>query len=1134
MTRPPNLFAGWFYIANNPGVANNCLQAWRHYCRCGFKQNLDPHPVFDTQFYREKHLPNQPDVNPLLHYVRRPDQLLQTHPLFDCGFFVDQLSAEQQKSKAEDQTWLECLLANNHEWKVDPSSEFCSHRYLEIYPDIDDLNMSALFHYLAHGRKKGRLAFVPSGAVPTLFDAQYYLRENQDVSAAHLDPWQHYCEFGIHENRNPHPVFHTAFYRDKYLNGDSSVNPLLHYMAHRGAALDTHPLFCGRFYVSQLDSPPAGITPLEHFLQFNRENLASPSPLFCSRRYLEYHSDINNCQANPLYNYLSRGHSAGRKAFLDVKHIGVVQRLSEREMELLSHFPIPNLQLAGALNRICQDKPTLLCVSHAASKTGAPLIIHKIAEQLKAQYDVNIVNILCQGGELVNRFEALGPTVCLHNSVGTLHEFDQELIRFILKTVSPFAMLVNSAESRHLLPELARSGVPIHTLVHENARCFEAGTFAPIAKHSDRVIFPSQSVADAAYETTDFRQRQSVILPQGLLDEKMLEAEIGLNTVDIREQWNIPAAAKLVLGCGTGNGRKGLDLFVSTALSTLNRVPKNSVVFGWLGKLPEYFNAEHAFWALKDVETAGQQENILFFGPVDNVASYFQSSDLFFLPSRMDPFPCVVNEAMASGKPVVLFDQGSGCVDIVKPDGGAVIPYGDVAAASESIAKLCNAPNQRQRMGARNREYVKQHLKFDDYVTHLANGLVESIDPSRHCEGEVAKLFRARVCGFQSDRKRILFTLPAWNVSGVNTFVENLIRELLDRNYDASILFTTRDPDRIEANQMPDVPYRFLASKTLPPDETRRQLTEYIGANAPCVFVPNYDYVASSITDQLPTNVGVMGVLHCDEDEHYLHAYRMGHYWDAMVAVSHTIASKILQLNPVFEDRLTTIPYGVPVPDSRPRQNTYSSAIRIAYCGRFVQEQKRVLDFVQLVQCLHERNLPFQLTLIGDGPDGEQLASQMQPFVDKGLVRLTGRLNPQEVRQELEQHDLFALMSDYEGLPLSLLEAMAVECVPIVTAVESGITEILTDSHNAMISPLRNPSAMADNIAQLQKNPALRMNLGRAAKQALHDNGLSAKGMARQYEAVLERIFTVLNQLESRSKTIPLNCPKVRTLLDAA
>ena len=1134
MTRPPKLFAAWFYIANNPGVANNHLEAWQHYCRCGFKQNLDPHPVFDTQFYREQHLPNQPAVNPLLHYIRQPGQLLPTHPLFDCRFFVDQLSAQQKKSKAEDQTWLECLLANNHEWKVDPSSAFCSHRYLEIYPDVDALNMSALFHFLAHGQKKGRLAFVPSGTVPTLFDAQYYLRENQDVRAANLDPWQHYCEFGIHENRNPHPVFHTAFYRDKYLNGDTTVNPLLHYMTHQGAPLDTHPLFCGKCYVSQLDERPRTVTPLEHFLKHNRQNLASPSPLFSSQRYLEYYADIRRCQANPLVNYLSRGHSNGRKAFMDVGRFHMLTGLNETELDLLSHFPVPNLELINGLKRLDPEKPTLLSVSHTASKTGAPLIIHKIAEQLQAKYDVNILNILCDSGELVGRFEAIGPTVCLQDSADTLHPFDRELIKLLTSQTTPLAILVNSVESRHLLPELAKLGAPIHTLVHENARCFEAGALAPVAKHSDRVIFPSQSVADAAYETTDFRQRQSAILPQGLLNEEMLAAEIGLNTVDIREQWNIPAATKLVLGCGTGNGRKGLDLFVSTALSTLNRVPKNSVVFGWLGKLPEYYNADHGFWALKDVETAGQQENILFFGPVDNVASYFQSSDLFFLPSRMDPFPCVVNEAMASGKPVVLFDQGSGCVDIVKPDGGAVIPYGDVAAASESIAQLCNAPDQMQRMGARNREYVKRHLKFDDYVTRLANGLVESIDPSRHCEVEAAKLFRARVCDFQSDRKRILFTLPAWNVSGVNTFVENLIRELLDRNYDASILFTTRDPDRIEANQMPDVPYRFLASKTLPPDETRRQLNDYICANAPCVFVPNYDYVASSITDRLPANVGVMGVLHCDEDEHYLHAYRMGHYWDAMVAVSHTIASRILKLNPVFEDRLTTIPYGVAVPESRPPQNTYASAIRIAYCGRLVQEQKRVLDFVRLVQCLHERNLPFQLTLIGDGPDGEQLASQMQPFMDQGLVRLTGRLNPREVRQELEQHDLFALMSDYEGLPLSLLEAMAVECVPVVTAVESGITEILTDSHNAMISPLQNPSAMADNIAQLQKNPALRMNLGRAAKQSLHDNGLSAKGMAGQYEAVLERIFTALNQSESRSKTIPLDCPKVRALLDAA
>ena len=1134
MPHPPKLFAAWFYLAQNPGVASNSLQAWRHFCQFGFKQNLNPHPLFDTRFYRARHLSGKPDVNPLLHYIRRPDQCLQTHPLFDCAFFIDQLSTQQRATKLGDQTWLECLLAHNNEWKIAPSTAFCSRRYLELYPDVDELNMPALFHYLAHGRDKGRLCFPAVGAAPKLFDSAYYFREYEDVRIADIDPWQHYCEYGMRENRNPHPAFHTAFYRDKYLNGDDSINPLLHYMAHQGIPLDTHPLFSGKFYLSQLEEKPHEITPLEHFLKHNRENLASPSPLFSSQRYLEYHDDIRRCQANPLVNYLSRGHANGRKAFLDFGRFPVLTAMTSAELDLLSHFPTPNHELARALKDFEADKPTLLCVSHSASKTGAPRIIQKIAEQLQSKYDANIFTILCRGGELLSQFETLGPTVCLQDSARELHPFDRELIKLLTRQAEPLAILVNSAESRHLLPELAKIGAPIHSLVHENARCYDLDAFEAIAKYSDRVIFPSQSVADAASASTDFRQQQTTILPQGLLDETMLEAQGGPNTVDIKKYWNIPPATKLVLGCGTGNGRKGLDLFVATALSTLNRVPKHSVVFGWLGRLPDHFNTEQAFWALKDVETAGRQEEILFFGAVDHVASYFQSADVFFLPSRIDPFPCVVNEAMAASKPVVLFDQGSGCVDMVGSEGGLVVPYGDVAAAADGLAKLCSAPHQRARMGNRNHGYVKQHLKFDDYVVRIADGLVESIDPSRHANPKIAEQFRGRVSNFQSDQKRVLFTLPAWNVSGVNTFVENLIRELRNRDYDASILFTTRDPDRIEVSQMPRVPYRFLAGKTLTPEETRRQLQDYISANAPCVFVPNYDYIASSITRELPTSVGVLGVLHCDEDEHYLHAYRMGHYWDSMVAVSQTVASKILQLNPGFEDRLTTIPYGVPVPESRPPQDTYSSLIRIAYSGRLVQEQKRVFDFIQLVKCLHDRQVPFQLTLIGDGPEEEQLASEMQPFIELGLVRLAGRLNPQEVRDELEQHDVFALMSDYEGLPLSLLEAMAVECVPIVTAVESGITEILTDSHNAMISPLRDPSAMADNIARLQQDPTLRMALGRAAKQTLHQHGLSANRMADRYETLLETLFTKLAQPEAQAKKTPLHCPRIETLLDAA
>ena len=77
-------------------------------------------------------------------------------------------------------------------------------------------------------------------------------------------------------------------------------------------------------------------------------------------------------------------------------------------------------------------------------------------------------------------------------------------------------------------------------------------------------------------------------------------------------------------------------------------------------------------------------------------------------------------------------------------------------------------------------------------------------------------------------------------------------------------------------------------------------------------------------------------------------------------------------------------------------------------------------------------------------------------------------------------------------------------------------------------------SAMAENLIQLQGNPAMRIALGRAAKQTLHDRRLSSSGMADQYQHVLNDIFDSLENPRSRTQDIPLDCPEVRMLLDAA
>ena len=125
------------------------------------------------------------------------------------------------------------------------------------------------------------------------------------------------------------------------------------------------------------------------------------------------------------------------------------------------------------------------------------------------------------------------------------------------------------------------------------------------------------------------------------------------------------------------------------------------------------------------------------------------------------------------------------------------------------------------------------------------------------------------------------------------------------------------------------------------------------------------------------------------------------------------------------------------------------------------------------------------------------------------------------------------LLSDYEGLPLSLLEAMSCECTPVVTEVESGISEILRHEHDALMSPVRNIPAMVQNIIRLYHDRALCRKLGETARKSLFSHKLTASQMADQYSAIFDRIFSEIED-QTSSKKIPLDCPRVGSLLNAA
>ena len=389
----------------------------------------------------------------------------------------------------------------------------------------------------------------------------------------------------------------------------------------------------------------------------------------------------------------------------------------------------------------------------------------------------------------------------------------------------------------------------------------------------------------------------------------------------------------------------------------------------------------------------------------------------------------------------------------------------------------------------------------------------------------------------QESRKRVFFLSPSWEVSGVNTFTELLCRELNNRDYDASILLTDNVAMALPPERLPRVPYRFLHA-TRPPNSVKNaRLAEFLSGMGPAVVVPNFDYRSSSVSAILPDSVRTLGILHSDDVDHYTHAYRMGHSWERIVSVSATIQRKLLLLNPAFESKSLTINYGVDAPAelvNKANQREKIEKLRIVYSGRLVQQQKRILDFADLLQSLQERGVPFEFTMIGDGQEADELRQLAAPFVDSGQLRMLGRLQPHEIYAELVEHHVICLMSDYEGLPLSLLEGLACGCVPIMTQIESGVSEILDHERNALMSPLRSPSAMADNMHRLYCDNALRKRLADAARPTLESNRLTSLQMVDQYEEVLSQLFDSIG--EASANTIPpyWRCNCVDRLLNAA
>lgn len=148
---------------------------------------------------------------------------------------------------------------------------------------------------------------------------------------------------------------------------------------------------------------------------------------------------------------------------------------------------------------------------------------------------------------------------------------------------------------------------------------------------------------------------------------------------------------------------------------------------------------------------------------------------------------------------------------------------------------------------------------------------------------------------------------------------------------------------------------------------------------------------------------------------------------------------------------------------------------------------------------------PFTLVLVGEGTDSPAFHARVLAAAPTKHAQVDCRGLSDQVPQLLAQAGIFVLCSLYEGLPLSIIEAMCAG-LPIVASDVGGVRELVDDGVNGFLVPAGNQLALSDCLDRLQSDTALRVRMGQASRARY----LSGFGVAHMAAAVADRYRSML------------------------
>jgi glycosyltransferase involved in cell wall biosynthesis len=176
-------------------------------------------------------------------------------------------------------------------------------------------------------------------------------------------------------------------------------------------------------------------------------------------------------------------------------------------------------------------------------------------------------------------------------------------------------------------------------------------------------------------------------------------------------------------------------------------------------------------------------------------------------------------------------------------------------------------------------------------------------------------------------------------------------------------------------------------------------------------------------------------------------------------------------------DRMVTVHNGMPDVAPALRADPAQSPVRLVMVARYGPQK----DHPTLLRALASlRQHPWDLDLIGDGPLMEQTETLARELGLDGRVHFLGQRN--DVDQRLAAAQMALLVTNWEGFPLSILEAMRAG-LPVVASDVGGVGESVRDGESGYLVPRADVTQLRDRIERLLTDPGLRARLGASGRE---------------------------------------------------